>query len=331
MIAGRGGRRAAVGPGVDAGSLASSASRRVTGRGRRRNPVRRVAKPAAPGATRGTDRPHPAACGVTRGANRPAVGSASSPSPRIGGAPVVVHEWLHPSDCRKDGTAAGDPWRSLPRRVLATVAVAVLAAGTPTAEAGEPPGVSRGSLSILVLAPSADDDRVAPFREAIGYWNHRLAELGVATRFAEPGVAVESPVERALENYARQVAQRATRLPAGDSEPPAPAALVDLDADVVLLLSRQDILSFTWPLPRVSPRRYLVVIRRVRGPYRTDPMVTKHVVAHELGHALGLDHNAEPHTLMCGPCQPLTAEPDATGFLPLTAGDRARLVELHGR
>ena len=144
-------------------------------------------------------------------------------------------------------------------------------------------------------------------------------------------MAAGSPVERALENYARQVAQRATRLPAGDAEPPPPAALVDLDADVVLLLSRQDILSFAWPLPRVSPPRYLVVIRRVRGPYRTDPMVTRHVVAHELGHALGLDHNAEPHTLMCGPCQPLTAEPDATGFLPLTAGDRARLVELHGR
>ena len=202
---------------------------------------------------------------------------------------------------------------------------------TGTVAAGEPPGVTPGDPSILVLAPSAADDRVAPAHEAIAYWNDRLAELGVATRFAEPRVVVESPVERAVENYARQVAQRATRLPAGDSEPPPPAALTGLDADVVLLLSRQDILSFTWPLPRVSPLRYLVVIRKVRAPYRTDPMVTKHVVAHELGHALGLDHNAEPHTLMCGPCQPLTAEPDATGFLPLTAGDRARLVELHGR
>ena len=204
------------------------------------------------------------------------------------------------------------------------------AGGALTAAAGEPPGAHPGSSSILVVVPSAADDRLAPAREAVAFWNDRLAELGVATRFAEPRVAAGSPVERALENYARQVAQRATRLPAGDAEPPPPAALVDLDADVVLLLSRQDILSFAWPLPRVSPPRYLVVIRRVRGPYRTDPMVTKHVVAHELGHALGLDHNAEPHTLMCGPCQPLTAEPDATGFLPLTDGDRARLLELHG-
>ena len=213
----------------------------------------------------------------------------------------------------------------------AALVAAVLAGGTLTAAVGESRGVAPDNPSVLVLVPSAADDRLASALEAVAFWNDRLAELGVKTRFAEPRVVVESPVERAVENYARQVAQRATRLPAGDAEPPPPAALVDLDVDVVLLLSRQDILSFAWPLPRVSPPRYLVVIRRVRGPYRTDPMVTKHVVAHELGHALGLDHNAEPHTLMCGPCQPLTAEPDATGFLPLTAGDRARLVALHGR
>ena len=255
-----------------------------------------------------------------RGAGGAATGSLSSVAARAA------------TDRGRGLQAAGRPSpRSAPRCVVAVVAVAALAGGALTAAAGEPPRVHPGSSSILVVVPSAADDRLGPAREAIAFWNDRLAELGVATRFDGPRVAAGSPVERALENYARQVAQRATRLPAGDAEPPPPAALVDLDADVVLLLSRQDILSFTWPLPRISPSRYLVVIRRVRGPYRTDPMVTKHVVAHELGHALGLDHNAEPHTLMCGPCQPLTAEPDATGFLPLTAGDRARLVELHGR
>ena len=189
--------------------------------------------------------------------------------------------------------------------------------------------VRAADTSIVVLAPTATDDRLDPSRQAIAFWNDRLDELGVDTALTDPEVLLDSPVARSLENYARQIATRAVGLPGGSYEPAPPTALTDLDGDIIVLLSRQDIMSFTWPMPRVSPPRYFVVIRAVHGPYRNDPMVSRHVVAHELGHALGLDHNAEPHTLMCGPCQPLTAEPDATGFLPLTEGDRARLRELH--
>ena len=215
----------------------------------------------------------------------------------------------------KSGTAG------LLRRVAGAGLAAVLVLAAAPVRAAQP--------SILILAPAADDDRLAPAHEAITYWNDRLAELGVVTRFAVPELVVDAPVMRAVETYARQVATRAVGLSAGTYVPAPPDALTRLDIDIAVLLSRQDIMSFTWPLPRVSPPRYLVVIRAVRGPYRNDPMVSRHVVAHELGHVLGLDHNAEPHTLMCGPCQPLTSEPDETGFLPLTAGDRARLIVLH--
>ena len=143
-------------------------------------------------------------------------------------------------------------------------------------------------------------------------------------------VAVEPPAFRPIENYARVVAQRATRLPAGDAEPDSPAELTSLDADIVILLSQQPIMSFTWPLPRIDPARHLLVIRRARGTERNDPMVSRHVVAHELGHALGLLHNEASDTLMCGPCQPLTAESDEHGFLPLTAAEQATLVALYG-
>jgi hypothetical protein len=206
-------------------------------------------------------------------------------------------------------------------RIIA-VALLLVPQGTLVASAAE--------RSILLITATASDDRLDPSIEAIGHWNAMLADLGVETRLATPRIVVESPVARTLETYARGIATRATHLPGGSYEPAPPEELTNLEADVVVLLSRQDIMSYTWPMPRVDPPRYFVVIRSVRGPYRHDAMVSSHVIAHELGHALGLGHNGEPHTLMCGPCQPLTAEPDASGFLPLTDGDRARLVELHG-
>ena len=50
----------------------------------------------------------------------------------------------------------------------------------------------------------------------------------------------------------------------------------------------------------------------------------RNVVAHELGHVLGLEHNRDFTTLMCGrpaSCRPAAFASDTLHFFPLTAGD----------
>ena len=189
--------------------------------------------------------------------------------------------------CRLARAHSGTSGGEVPSRVTAIALLLVL-------QGAWPAPASAAERSILLLTPTAADARLDASHEAIGFWNEILAGVGVETRLAEPQIVVESSVARALENYARRIATRAGRLPAGDFEPAPPEALTRLDADIVVLLSRQDIMSFTWPLPRVDPPRYFVVIRSVRGPDRGDAMVTRHVVAHELGHAIGARPQRRP-------------------------------------
>ena len=73
-------------------------------------------------------------------------------------------------------------------RLLGRLATAVVVA----ALFGEP-AVSAASRSILVVAPSPDDDRIEPAHEAIAFWNERLEEFGVETRLAGPRLVVASP------------------------------------------------------------------------------------------------------------------------------------------
>ena len=98
--------------------------------------------------------------------------------------------------------------------------------------------------------------------------------------------------------------------------------------DVVVLLSRQPLLPFAWPL--IGSPDHLVAIRTARIGRPREDTVLRNVIAHELGHTLGLRHNRGGASLMCGPCSSLAARESPGGWLPLTARDRALLRALHG-
>lgn len=181
---------------------------------------------------------------------------------------------------------------------------------------------------LVVVVAETDDPRVVHTRAAVAFWNRTLAELGLDVRLREAALVVGSPDMRAIETFARFVSQRGGRIPKGRSGPQPPPALTALGGDVVVLLSRQPLLPFAWPL--LGSPGHLVAIRSVRPGRSRDDTVLRNVIAHELGHTLGLRHNRGGASLMCGPCSSLAAEGSPGGWLPLTARDRARLRAMHG-
>jgi hypothetical protein len=176
--------------------------------------------------------------------------------------------------------------------------------------------------TVTVAAPEKDR-RIQLAREAVEFWNRQLAEIGTPFRLG--------PV---MQTTARVPADSLARLRAAVSQqgppPEFPEHIKRIPGDILIVMSEADFVSFS---TRPRPGEKVVIgIRSDRGPPLSLPNVARNVIAHELGHAIGLGHNDDRTRLMCGrpaPCRPDAFQSVEEKFFPLMEEEKALLLKLY--
>jgi hypothetical protein len=206
------------------------------------------------------------------------------------------------------------------KAALAGLAAAALGAVMLTAVAAAP---GWNKIPAITVVSSDSDLRIPAAQEAVAFWNRTFAGLGTPFRLGAVTLVTGTVPERDLKDASDQMLHhgRVSTLP---------ASLTRFPGDIIIVLSDASFISFT----ARSGARVVIGIKNGNSWPLALPNVVRNVIAHELGHAIGLAHDADPRLLMCGrpaPCRPDAFESETARFFPLSAAERAELLYLYPR
>jgi hypothetical protein len=179
----------------------------------------------------------------------------------------------------------------------------------------------------IVVTSAKNDTRLAAVYDAVAFWNATLRNVGSSFRLGP----VTRNVDAALYDDLRKYSDPGSL---GDLLAYSSADAFGLNdtiaavpEDIVVLLSDRASYPFARKLPGI--RKVLIVItKKVPDPFIRQ-QTAHNVIAHELGHAIGLGHNGEPESLMCGGNTTCDIDDPIDEFLPLTRSDRVKLLAMY--